>query len=583
MEEQVSFKVFTYWGDQTQPEVRRFGIDKSIVTSFPYLNAKLQEIFPGLKGKPYSVSWTDGDGDKITMSSDDELMIALIEMASGMVKLNVHCKEMQNIVCDVTVTSLSQNAGDAKLLHVGVTCDGCEQPIIGYRYKCTQCPDFDLCSSCEAAGLHPDHCMVRVPHPNMTRHALKAALKRSRQFLKTYMMTDECPYKRIKHDKMGANKHHRTDRRPRTSWLDTFATYMNEFANLAGDVYNQTTNEEQPTTSCQQSSNEQPKADNNTNAPNQEKSSANGQQETTTQTQASGCLSANTEQIEFFREKNDEIMRAIQRIMENVRAHASTRDHTEEKKQEDKNSAPEDPETGTSQADSDVISLSSDSSTLVDNPKSKSSSPEKVGDWTMITEDNDLIDVTASTEPSAPNAEVYPNAQLLREFQEFMKINEGINCYPPLNPRTAVTDIRGHAENSTAPVNEQEFASQTPPQTATPKSSPKQSEQTQFNSEQTGSGQTTFTQAHAQPGFAFAQAQAGQSQSASSQNKPTSQPSQQPQYQHPLAEHIATALNQMLAMGFTNDGGWLAQLLQNKNGNIAAVLDLLTPVKTSQK
>ncbi|GBP88678.1 hypothetical protein EVAR_21783_1 [Eumeta japonica] len=64
------------------------------------------------------------------MSSDDELMIALIEMASGMVKLNVHCKEMQNIVCDVTVTSLSQNAGDAKLLHVGVTCDGCEQPII---------------------------------------------------------------------------------------------------------------------------------------------------------------------------------------------------------------------------------------------------------------------------------------------------------------------------------------------------------------------------------------------------------------------------------------------------------------------
>ena len=35
----------------------------------------------------------------------------------------------------------------------------------GFRYKCIQCPDFDLCATCESKGLHPDHCMIRLPVP----------------------------------------------------------------------------------------------------------------------------------------------------------------------------------------------------------------------------------------------------------------------------------------------------------------------------------------------------------------------------------------------------------------------------------
>jgi hypothetical protein len=57
-------------------------------------------------------------------------------------------------------------------LHIGVTCDGCTMnPIIGDRYKCTSCVDFDYCSNCykdNMCKLHNldhdlDHGFVVVP------------------------------------------------------------------------------------------------------------------------------------------------------------------------------------------------------------------------------------------------------------------------------------------------------------------------------------------------------------------------------------------------------------------------------------
>merc|ERR1712064_156121 len=50
-------------------------------------------------------------------------------------------------------------------LHPGVTCDGCEKPVVGFRYKCVQCPDYDLCERCEAKRIHPEHNMMRIAAP----------------------------------------------------------------------------------------------------------------------------------------------------------------------------------------------------------------------------------------------------------------------------------------------------------------------------------------------------------------------------------------------------------------------------------
>lgn len=48
------------------------------------------------------------------------------------------------------------------IVHSRVNCDGCGQRgIIGIRYKCSVCPDFDFCSNCEANVEH-EHPFLKI-------------------------------------------------------------------------------------------------------------------------------------------------------------------------------------------------------------------------------------------------------------------------------------------------------------------------------------------------------------------------------------------------------------------------------------
>jgi len=47
--------------------------------------------------------------------------------------------------------------------HQRVICDGCgKNPIFGTRFKCYECPDFNLCQECEKT-MHKHHIMLRIP------------------------------------------------------------------------------------------------------------------------------------------------------------------------------------------------------------------------------------------------------------------------------------------------------------------------------------------------------------------------------------------------------------------------------------
>lgn len=53
-------------------------------------------------------------------------------------------------------------------MHPNIICDGCEGPVVGIRYKCSQRDDYDLCSKCEQKGIHGDHVLLKIREP---RHA----------------------------------------------------------------------------------------------------------------------------------------------------------------------------------------------------------------------------------------------------------------------------------------------------------------------------------------------------------------------------------------------------------------------------
>ena len=73
--------------------------------------------------------------------------------------------------------SLSSSNFENKKIHPGVICDGCNGAIIGTRYKCTICKDFDYCEKCEekSNGSH-GHPLLKINNPDMCPVSIQCVL-----------------------------------------------------------------------------------------------------------------------------------------------------------------------------------------------------------------------------------------------------------------------------------------------------------------------------------------------------------------------------------------------------------------------
>ncbi|XP_057307741.1 uncharacterized protein LOC130645686 [Hydractinia symbiolongicarpus] len=151
----LSVKVF-YVENKSTKEIRKFSVDGDVYENFEYLMAKIRQVFPDLLRKDLELFWKDDEEDYISISSNEELIQAIhaLPERASCLKLFVKVKQL-----DQEKTNINEK-------HPGVVCDECNLEIKGIRYKCLACFDYDICSSCEAKGLHPDeHELLCIKKP----------------------------------------------------------------------------------------------------------------------------------------------------------------------------------------------------------------------------------------------------------------------------------------------------------------------------------------------------------------------------------------------------------------------------------
>ena len=70
-------------------------------------------------------------------------------------------------------------------------CDGCDvKPIMGLRYKCTICKDYDLCETCEAKQFH-NHFFLKIRDPSMAPVAIMCVVNETVAYETDYDLDEE--------------------------------------------------------------------------------------------------------------------------------------------------------------------------------------------------------------------------------------------------------------------------------------------------------------------------------------------------------------------------------------------------------
>ncbi|CAF0825415.1 unnamed protein product [Didymodactylos carnosus] len=169
----VYIKAYYTNSNQAQAEIRRFTIDISPGNDvYRDLTTKVATFNPDIQLNGFTLQYVDDENERITFSSNDELHSAIATNKGSTLKIFVTPNASSQQQRESTATSTAvpgrvttNNTRSDGECHVGVVCDGCNGPVIGIRYKCFVCPNYDLCEQCSDKGIHSEHITLKITKP----------------------------------------------------------------------------------------------------------------------------------------------------------------------------------------------------------------------------------------------------------------------------------------------------------------------------------------------------------------------------------------------------------------------------------
>lgn len=153
-------------------EIRRFNLalNESDQGLYQKLIEKIQQAYGSLLPNKDVIRtyWQDEEDELIGFTSDTELQYAIDVMTA----LKLSKPYEKSLLFKVYVARKpfqgnhhpKREKFQAPPIHFGVVCDNCDGSIIGDRFKCTVCPDYDLCEECMKKDVH-SHPMNTINRP----------------------------------------------------------------------------------------------------------------------------------------------------------------------------------------------------------------------------------------------------------------------------------------------------------------------------------------------------------------------------------------------------------------------------------
>jgi len=157
-------------------EIRRFALTSVANGIYAQLIEKMQVAYGDLLPNKDEIRtyWIDEENELVGFSTDSEMQYAIDLQTAFRVSKPYDAVSgssfSPNSVFKVyvqrrSVKQTAENVNNEPVVHPGVVCDGCSGSIVGDRFKCSVCADYDLCSACEGKGMHKEHPLTKIARP----------------------------------------------------------------------------------------------------------------------------------------------------------------------------------------------------------------------------------------------------------------------------------------------------------------------------------------------------------------------------------------------------------------------------------